>query len=68
MPKVLHCKDVTAMDTCGFAVQGDLVDEILEHVVIHGKSRHGFTDTDTPELMALARSRIQDVPARRPSS
>jgi predicted small metal-binding protein len=55
------------MDVCGFAVQGDSVEEVIEHLLQHSKARHGLRDEDvTPEEVSLVRSRVRDVPAARP--
>ena len=67
MAKVIGCQDITPMDVCGFAVQAESADEVIEHIFEHSKSRHGTKDQDvTPEEMSLVRSRVRDVPARTP--
>jgi len=67
MPKILSCYDVSPMDNCGFAVQGETVQEVMEHGGMHSTSRHGLKEEDaTPEMMSVLRSRVREVPARVP--
>lgn len=67
MPKILSCYDVTPMDRCGFAVQGETVQEVMDHGGMHSTSRHGLKEEDaTPEMMSVVRSRVREVPARMP--
>ena len=67
MPKILSCYDVSPMDSCGFAVQGETVQEVMEHGGMHSTSRHGLKDEDaTPEMISVVRSRVREVPARVP--
>lgn len=67
MPKILSCYDVSPMDNCGFAVQGETVQAVMDHGGMHSMSRHGLKEEEaTPEMASLVRSRVREVPARMP--
>ncbi len=67
MPKILSCYDVSPMDNCGFAVQGETLQEVMEHGGMHSTTRHGLKEEDaTPEMASVVRSRVREVPARMP--
>ena len=65
MAKLLRCADVSPMAAlqCPFAVRGDNVEEVFEHLALHGTTRHGYEadEASTPEMLSLLRSRIREV-------
>ncbi len=60
MRKSIDCREYPSEINCSVALSADSTDELLEIAAAHAVAAHGHTDT--PELRAVLRSLVKDVP------
>ena len=60
MRKAIDCRDYPSDMNCSVALSADSTDELLEIAAAHAVASHGHTDT--PELRAVLRGMVKDVP------
>lgn len=60
--KTLRCSDVSVM-ACDHVIEAATIEEVIDHARAHSKECQGWTAAQIlPEMIALWRSRIKDVP------
>jgi hypothetical protein len=65
MRKSIDCREYPSDINCTVAVSADSAEELLDLAAAHAVAAHGHTDT--PELRAVLREMLRDVPDdRRP--
>jgi hypothetical protein len=60
MRKSIDCREYPSEMNCTVALSADSADELIEIAAAHAVAAHGHTDT--PELRAVLRSLMKEVP------
>jgi predicted small metal-binding protein len=60
MRKSIDCRDYPSDINCTVAVTADSAEELLDLAAAHAVAAHGHTDT--PQLRAVLREMLRDVP------